>query len=328
MAPEQLRGEVVDGRADIYALGILAYELAAGVKPFAADDYQSIAEMHFKRELPPLTRHVKGIPKWYEEFVRRCAQKDPGKRYQSARAARSDLYARMVRGEIFAAKVPALSAYYPVEKKKKAKRWAARALQSALAVLGCAALAGLAVWGLRQSDSFNERASSFMLGMERKSGVDLSGLKVVLGIEIAFSDFFPSVRTGDVRKVRMLLDAGVTPNAVDRLGSPALITALRGNQAAVAALLVERGADVNVRDREEQTALMWAAKEGRTELIELLVTKGAALEKGDREGRTALMHAVIAQKPQAVAALERRGAFAGARDAKNATPLIYAANGE
>ena len=84
MAPEQLKGEPIDGRCDIYALGILAFELLSGRRPFEADDYLALAQMQLCKPLPPLTGGGGRIPRWLESFVRTCAEKHPRKRYATA----------------------------------------------------------------------------------------------------------------------------------------------------------------------------------------------------------------------------------------------------
>ena len=56
MAPEQFRGEVPTKYMDIYALGILAYELVSGLKPFENPNYVAVATMHFKEPIPKLKK--------------------------------------------------------------------------------------------------------------------------------------------------------------------------------------------------------------------------------------------------------------------------------
>ena len=85
MAPEQFRGEKTDGRVDIYAFGILAFELLSGQRPFFHPNYVTLAEMHMRTPLPPLTSKKHSIPKKLEKAVRCCAEKRAKDRYASAK---------------------------------------------------------------------------------------------------------------------------------------------------------------------------------------------------------------------------------------------------
>ena len=84
MAPEQIRGEPVDARADLYALGVILYELACGRRPFpgitAADTASSIL-----RDTPaPLTKIRPDLPRELERIIGGCLEKDSRRRIQTA----------------------------------------------------------------------------------------------------------------------------------------------------------------------------------------------------------------------------------------------------
>jgi serine/threonine protein kinase len=80
MAPEQARGDVVDGRADLYSVGVLAFELLTGDLPFRAPDALSLALLHVQSpipRLPPMKRHWQGL-------VDRAMAKSPDQRFANA----------------------------------------------------------------------------------------------------------------------------------------------------------------------------------------------------------------------------------------------------
>src|SRR5690349_20570010 len=81
MSPEQGRGLPLDARSDIYALGILAYEMLTGRVPFNDENPMNVLQMHLRAEVPPLPQTV---PYEVQMVVRRALAKDPGQRYQSA----------------------------------------------------------------------------------------------------------------------------------------------------------------------------------------------------------------------------------------------------
>jgi serine/threonine protein kinase len=83
LAPEQFRGEQADQRSDIYALGIIAYEMVTGKKPFAVESFIELAQKHLHELLPPVVGHESMVPDWFGAFVEKCTAKDPRQRYQS-----------------------------------------------------------------------------------------------------------------------------------------------------------------------------------------------------------------------------------------------------
>ena len=87
MAPEQAAGDPrVDHRADLYAWGVLAYELLAGAHPFPdRTTPQELLAAHLSETPAPLTRHLPELPPALAGIVRQCLEKDPALRPQSAR---------------------------------------------------------------------------------------------------------------------------------------------------------------------------------------------------------------------------------------------------
>lgn len=84
LSPEQARGLEVDGRSDIYSLGILAYEMLTGYVPFIADSSAEVMRMHVKDEVPPPSRIRPDIPDDLDQLVLRATAKRPEDRFPSA----------------------------------------------------------------------------------------------------------------------------------------------------------------------------------------------------------------------------------------------------
>ncbi len=81
MSPEQGRGLPLDARSDLYALGILAYEMLVGNVPFHDENPMTVIQMHLNGQVPPMSDQ---IPYSVQAIVRRALEKDAGRRYQSA----------------------------------------------------------------------------------------------------------------------------------------------------------------------------------------------------------------------------------------------------
>jgi serine/threonine protein kinase len=83
MAPEQIKNEEIDARADIYSIGIILYEIVTGRKPFEAGSSEQIIAMHLYERPDPPTRFNEYIPPRLEALILRCLEKDRGARFTS-----------------------------------------------------------------------------------------------------------------------------------------------------------------------------------------------------------------------------------------------------
>src|SRR5437660_4092827 len=84
MSPEQCKGEQVDGRADIYALGIMLYEALTGRTPFLSDNYPTMAHSQIYEEAPDPRRFNPQLPPAVRDVIMIALQKKPEFRYQRA----------------------------------------------------------------------------------------------------------------------------------------------------------------------------------------------------------------------------------------------------
>jgi predicted ATPase len=80
MAPEQLRGELVDARADLYSLGCVLYELLTGHPPFQAASAAELAQSHLHEPPEPPSKHEPGLPQALDALVLRLLAKSPRER--------------------------------------------------------------------------------------------------------------------------------------------------------------------------------------------------------------------------------------------------------
>ncbi|MFO0592320.1 MAG: serine/threonine-protein kinase [Polyangiaceae bacterium] len=100
MAPEQARGEIhaLDRRTDVYSLGAVLYDMVTGSPPFAREQVWQTLLAVAGEEVPPLRSVKKDVPEDLETIVMKCLEREPRRRYESARALAEDLQ-RFLDGE-------------------------------------------------------------------------------------------------------------------------------------------------------------------------------------------------------------------------------------
>ena len=91
MPPEQLRGEPVDARSDLYSAGTVLYELATGHHPFEAHPFTAVLDGILHKLPAAPSRQRPEMSRCLEETILKCLQKAPERRYQSARELQADL---------------------------------------------------------------------------------------------------------------------------------------------------------------------------------------------------------------------------------------------
>jgi serine/threonine protein kinase len=91
MAPEQIRGEPVDTRIDVFALGVVLYEILTGRRPFEGPTPADIMSAILHEEAAPLGTLCPSAPPQLAWLVRRCLAKDPDRRVQTVRDVRNEL---------------------------------------------------------------------------------------------------------------------------------------------------------------------------------------------------------------------------------------------
>ena len=91
MSPEQVRGEKLDERTDLFSFGVILYEMATGRRAFTGDTAESLHDAILNRTPTAAQELNPDLPTELQEVIQKCLQKDRNLRYQSAAEIRSDL---------------------------------------------------------------------------------------------------------------------------------------------------------------------------------------------------------------------------------------------
>lgn len=83
MAPEQIESEALDERTDIYSLGITAFEMVVGKKPFSSNDRKTLEKMQLECIIPDPSKLIPNLPIAFSSFIQKACCKDPTERYQN-----------------------------------------------------------------------------------------------------------------------------------------------------------------------------------------------------------------------------------------------------
>src|ERR1700739_4208926 len=143
MAPEQLEGKESDARTDIFALGVVMYEMASGKKAFEGKSQASLIAKILETEPAPISPLQPMTPPALDRVVKKCLAKEPEKRWQGASDICDQL--KWIAEDSAPRAVPTA---VPVASSRISRRWI---LASALACLLAAIFAATAVWILRSA---------------------------------------------------------------------------------------------------------------------------------------------------------------------------------
>ncbi len=156
MAPEQVEGKETDERSDIFSFGAVFYEMITGQRPFLGDTQAAVLAALMKDQPAPMNQRQPGVPRQLERIVRKCLEKKPDDRWQSAR----DLKPMLEMIDLDAPQVSSTSSSVPIPLESRArKKWLWTAVSAAaLTIIGV----GVVLWAPWRAHS-NQEAIRFQI---------------------------------------------------------------------------------------------------------------------------------------------------------------------
>ncbi len=185
MSPEQVRGEEIDARTDLFSLGVVLYEMATGKRPFVAKNRVLLMDAILNARPPVASQVNRALPPSLNTIIARALEKDCASRYQKASDLSSDL--KRVKREIESGQSPPATAVPLALRKRHAVGWKL-ALLAGIVFISTAVGAFLY---LRRAHGLTEKDTIVLADFVNKTGDDVfdDTLKQALAVDLGQSPF-------------------------------------------------------------------------------------------------------------------------------------------
>ena len=286
MSPEQVRGENLDSRTDLFSFGVVLYEMATGTLPFPGQTPRIVSNSILNRAPVPPVRLNTGVPVELERIIAKCLEKDRNLRYQHAAEIRTDVQ-RLKRGTDSARMIAGA-------KPAAAKNWKTM-IAAAAAVL---ALFNAAYFYFHRAPKLTDKDTLVLAEFKNRTGDPIfdETLREGLAVQLEQSPFLSIIAEQRIHRTLRLMgrrpDAQLTPELAreicERTGSAAVlegsiaslgsqyVLGLRANNCSTGDILDEQQVQAG-RKEDVLNALSQIASKFRTRVGESL----AAIRKHD-----------------------------------------------
>jgi serine/threonine protein kinase len=207
MSPEQVRGEKLDARTDLFSLGLVLYEMAAGERAFSGETAAVVKDAIQNSAALPLREQNPALPTKLEGIVHRALEKDREQRYQSAAEMRAELL------NLAEERKPSRS-----ERSGKSSRWILSAAAVLVCVLGL--IAGLQYWRMHRAPKLTDRDTIVIADFDNKTGDPVfdETLRQGLTIQLAQSPYLNILSDRKVRDTLKLMKRPASETLTETVG--------------------------------------------------------------------------------------------------------------
>ncbi len=259
MSPEQIRGEKLDARSDLFSFGLVLYEMATGQRAFSGDNTAVLSEAILHRTPSPLLEVNPELPAQLQDVVQKCVEKDRNLRYQNAAAVRADLekVAHPTKQSLFS-------------------RWR---LLAAAALVVVALLAGGLYWRSRKAIGLTDKDTIVLADFTNSTGdaVFDDALNTALTVELQQTPFLNLLGSDKVSRALKLMNQPVNARLTPELARE--VCQLTHSKAVVAGSISDAGnhyrIELNAVDCQTGKLLAKSEKEAAS-LNEVVKTLGIA----------------------------------------------------
>ena len=213
MSPEQALGKDLDQRSDIFALGLIGYEMLTGSMPFRAESMVASLLKRTQQRAVPMSDVDKNIPGTLSNIIAKCLEKDPANRYQRAEELEADLRSWKSTGKVSA------SSMRRRMNRVRELPWQRLAIVGALIVAIAAGASWFVISRLRTAGPVAHGPVSVLVGdFANHTGDPLldNSLEQMLGVALEGASFINAYSRGDARKQAQKL-----PHPTDKLDEQA-----------------------------------------------------------------------------------------------------------
>jgi tetratricopeptide (TPR) repeat protein/tRNA A-37 threonylcarbamoyl transferase component Bud32 len=209
MSPEQAQAKDLDARSDIFAAGLILYELLTGIMPYHAESAVASLLKRTQQRAIPISDIDKNVPGALSNIVSKCLERDPGLRYQSADELLNDL--RAWQGKSGTTRISASSTRLRMNRLREMK-W----LRAVAVLVLAGALVGGAVWyfgrGKTAAQKVHEPVSVLVADFQNNTSDSVfdGTLEPTFNLALEGASFINAYSRGDARKTAALLKPGST----------------------------------------------------------------------------------------------------------------------